>query len=168
MTDKFDTSSFDLKSIPSRKKRTRRSQRPIYKAGCGNSCLYAVGCEGHDFVKFGRSNAPYSRMYQHQIGSPAELFMFAFIEAEYEKVVQMETALIAALRKGEYPGRGEWFCISQKSISPMFRLLAEQAGAEIVKEVGMTDLPDADALDDPFAKVSAMMHSPTGRVWRHQ
>ena len=149
---------FALKSIPRKLKRGRRTMAPTYMAGDGHSCLYAIGAEGHGFVKFGRSTRPYERMSDHQVSSPFVLFMLTFIEARHDSVVNMETELIRALSSGRYEGMGEWWSINTKAISPLFSVLALKLDIEIVKQVGMTDVDDADELESSVEKCGEFGH----------
>jgi hypothetical protein len=100
-----------------------------------------------------------------QVANPQELRMIAFIEADAGSVVEMETEVHRAFRADRVEGVGEWWAFDERMVTPLFRLVAEAVGADIVKEVGDTTagfVQHEEARQD----VSSHLHYPIGKQHR--
>lgn len=134
---------FALRSIPrSRGGRRRTGWGQTYRAAPGNSCLYGIVADGHEFVKIGKADDPYRRMMDHQVSSPFQLNMLSFVESDTASVLRMERCAHSIMRSAGYIGCGEWWDVPQNLVPEVFRHVAQRTGAVLAKAVGSSEIDE--------------------------
>ena len=123
--------TYTVTSLGYKNNQGRKRSAKSTMAKAGSSFVYAIGCDEHDFVKFGKSDDPHNRIEALQISSPFVLNFLCIVEVDIKDVFLLEGEIHKRLGILGLSGNGEWFDIRSADCVGLICDAAKSTGVSI-------------------------------------